>query len=90
VLQLKNLGLVLSGKQILNNLNLETRDGEIHSILGANGTGKSTLASVILGLSGYREITGNIVFDGEDITSLPVSERARRRAGICCVAAPRR
>jgi Fe-S cluster assembly ATP-binding protein len=78
VLQLKNLGLSLNGKQILRNLNLETRPGEIHSILGANGTGKSTLASVILGLSGYREVSGNIVFQGEDITGLPVSERAKR------------
>jgi len=78
VLQLKNLGLVLNGKQILYNLNLETRHGEIHGILGANGTGKSTLASVILGLSGYREVTGSIVFNGENITDLPVSQRARR------------
>jgi Fe-S cluster assembly ATP-binding protein len=78
VLQLRNVDLVLNGKQILHNLNLETRDGEIHSILGANGTGKSTLASVILGLSGYRAICGSIIFDGEDITGLPVSERARR------------
>jgi Fe-S cluster assembly ATP-binding protein len=78
VLQLKNLGLVLDGKQILRDLNLETHPGEIHSILGANGTGKSTLASVILGLNGYQDITGKIFFNGEDITGLPVSERARK------------
>jgi Fe-S cluster assembly ATP-binding protein len=62
VLQLKNLGLTLNGKQILYNLDLETRSGKIHGILGANGTGKPTLASVILGLSSYREVVGNIVF----------------------------
>ncbi len=78
MLQLRDVGLVLNGKQILQKLNLETRHGEIHSILGANGTGKSTLASVVLGLSGYREITGKIFFNGEDITDFPVSERARR------------
>ena len=78
MLQLKDINLTLNGKQILRNLNLETRPGEIHSILGANGTGKSTLASVILGLSGYREITGKIIFYGEDITDLSVSERAKR------------
>jgi Fe-S cluster assembly ATP-binding protein len=78
MLQLKNLELTLNGKRILHDLNLETRSGEIHSILGTNGTGKSTLASVILGLSGYREIVGKILFNGEDITTLPVSERARR------------
>jgi Fe-S cluster assembly ATP-binding protein len=78
MLQLKNLELTLNGKRILHDLNLETRNGEIHSILGTNGTGKSTLASVILGLSGYREIGGKILFNGENVTTLPVSERARR------------
>ncbi len=78
MLQLQNIGLALNGKQILHHLNLETRPGEIHSILGANGTGKSTLASVILGLSGYREISGRIAFNGDDITGLSISERARR------------
>lgn len=78
MLQLKNVGLVLNGKPILHDLNLETRSGEIHSILGANGTGKSTLASVILGLSGYRDITGRILYNGEDITGLSLSDRARR------------
>ena len=78
MLQLRNLGLVLNGKEILHHLNLETRPGEIHSILGANGTGKSTLASVVLGLSGYRDISGRIMFHGEDVTDLSVSERARK------------
>ena len=78
MLQLQNLGLKLNGKQILNRLNLETRPGEIHSILGANGTGKSTLASVIAGLSGYRQVDGKIRFKGEDITGLSISERARK------------
>jgi len=78
VLQLQNLGLILDGNQILKNLNLETRPGEIHSILGANGTGKSTLASVIAGLSGYRHVDGKLLFHGEDITDLSISERARR------------
>ena len=78
MLQLKNLELTLSGKQILRNLNLEARDGEIHSILGANGTGKSTLAAAIVGLSGYRPTAGRIIFNNEDITELAISERARR------------
>jgi Fe-S cluster assembly ATP-binding protein len=77
MLQLKGIGLNLNGRQILHDLNLETRSGEIHSILGANGTGKSTLASVILGLSGYREIEGEIALDGKDITQCSISERAR-------------
>jgi Fe-S cluster assembly ATP-binding protein len=78
MLRLQNLGLTLNGKRVLNRLNFEALPGEIHSILGANGTGKSTLASVILGLSGYRDIDGRILYNGDDITGLPVSERARR------------
>jgi len=64
--------------RVLHHLNLETRPSEIHSILGANGTGKSTLASVVLGLSGYREISGRIAFNGDDITEPFRLERARR------------
>ncbi|MBN2337851.1 MAG: ABC transporter ATP-binding protein [Acidobacteria bacterium] len=78
MLRLENVSLELGGKRILHDLNFETRPGEIHSILGANGTGKSTLASVILGLGGYRDIGGRILFHGEDITALGVSERAQR------------
>jgi Fe-S cluster assembly ATP-binding protein len=78
MLQLRNLELVLNGKQILHDLNLEIRRGEIHSILGANGTGKSTLATVIMGLSGYHPTAGKIIFNYEDITALSISERARR------------
>jgi len=78
MLQLINIQLVLGGRPILHDLNLEVRDGEIHSILGINGTGKSTLAATIIGLSGYQPTSGRIVFNGEDITDLPISERARR------------
>lgn len=78
MLKLENIALVLGGKPILHDLNLHIREAEIHSILGANGTGKSTLASVLMGLSGYRPTQGRILFQGEDITDLPVWERARR------------
>ncbi len=78
MLKLENIALVLGGKPILHDLNLHIREAEIHSILGANGTGKSTLASLIMGLSGYRPSAGRILFAGEDITDLPVWERARR------------
>ncbi len=77
-LQLMKLDLVLGGKQILHDLNLELYRGEIHSVLGANGTGKSTLSAVIMGLNGYRPNGGRIIFDGEDITALSIHERARR------------
>ncbi len=78
MLNLTNIELTINGKKILHDLNLEVRKGEIHSILGANGTGKSTLSSVIMGLNGYQVKGGQILLDGEDITNLPIHERAKR------------
>jgi Fe-S cluster assembly ATP-binding protein len=78
MLQLVDAGLILNGKPILHDLNLEVHEAEIRSILGMNGTGKSTLASAIMGLSGYELTSGKVLFDGQDITHLSISERARR------------
>lgn len=78
MLELVDVELELNGRKILHNVNFTIREAEIHSILGVNGTGKSTLAAVIMGLSGYDSITGKVLFRGENITSLPVFERARR------------
>lgn len=78
MLDLVDVGLSVGGKPILHDLNLHVLPGEIHAILGANGTGKSTLASVIMGLSGFAPTSGNVVFQGEDITSLSISGRAKR------------
>ncbi|HZO99239.1 MAG TPA: ABC transporter ATP-binding protein [Terriglobia bacterium] len=78
MLRLTDIELVKDGKQILHDLNLEVRKGEIRSILGVNGTGKSTLAYVVMGLSGYEPTAGRILLDEEDITKLSISERAKR------------
>jgi Fe-S cluster assembly ATP-binding protein len=78
VLDLVGVGLSIGGKPILHDLNLHVLPGEIHAILGMNGTGKSTLASLIMGLSGFSPTSGNVVFQGEDITALSISGRAKR------------
>ncbi len=78
MLKLCDIELRAGGKTILHDVRLEVAEAEIHSILGANGTGKSTLASVIMGLSGYHPSAGRIYFRGEDITDLSVTDRARR------------
>ncbi len=78
MLQIENIHLNFNGNPILNGINLQISKGEIHGILGANGTGKSTLAYVLMGLEGYRTTSGRIIFGNEDITSLPLSDRARR------------
>jgi len=78
MLQVENLFLNLEGKPIINALNLHIERGEIHGVLGENGTGKSTLAYLIMGSNGYRPNKGKIIFEGEDISHLTVSQRAKR------------
>lgn len=77
ILEIKDLTLQLGHKTILNNLNIDFWEGHIHAIVGTNGAGKSTLASTVMGLSGYREFTGDILFKGQSIRDLAVHERAR-------------
>ncbi len=78
MLKITDLKLVLGGRPILHDLNLEIRKAEIHSILGANGTGKSTLAAVLMGLSGFQPTSGRILFLGEEISRLSIPDRAAR------------
>jgi Fe-S cluster assembly ATP-binding protein len=78
MLRLIDIALLRNGKQILHDLNLEVVEGEVHAVLGLNGAGKSTLAAVVMGLGGYSPSSGRILFRGEEITRLPVHERARR------------
>ena len=80
VLEVKNLRLRFNGKSILNNLNIDFWDGHIHAVVGPNGAGKSSLAAAIMGLSGYRNIEGEIIFEGKRINELTIDQRAR--AGI--------
>ncbi len=78
VLDLIDVGMSVGGKPILHDLNLHVLPGEIHAILGMNGSGKSTLSSVIMGLSGFSPTSGKVFFWGEEITALPISDRAKR------------
>lgn len=77
LLNVKNLNVEVNNKKILNNLNLEINPGEIHSIMGPNGVGKSTLSKVILGDHNYKVISGDILFDDNSILNLKTDERAR-------------
>jgi Fe-S cluster assembly ATP-binding protein len=65
------------GSRILDGLTLSVEKGEVHALLGTNGTGKSTLASLVMGCAGYAPGSGDILFDGRSIASLGISERAR-------------
>ncbi len=75
-LEIKDLTVTVEGKEILSSFTLTIKSGEIHAIMGPNGTGKSTLTKVIMGDPTYRVEKGTILFDGEDITKLSVDERA--------------
>ena len=75
MLEVRGLKLTLNGKPVINDLNLEVKAGKIHGLLGVNGTGKTTLANLIMGMSYPDE--GGIIFEGQDITRCTISERAR-------------
>jgi Fe-S cluster assembly ATP-binding protein len=78
VLEVKNLSLTLDGKRILNDLSIDFWEGHVHAVVGPNGAGKSTLAFTIMGLAGYRDVEGEVIFEGESLLDLNVDERARR------------
>ena len=77
MLEIDNLKLILNGHPILKGVNLEVKKGEIHTILGANGAGKSSLAYCLMGSEGYHPQEGTIRFSGKDINNLSITERAR-------------
>jgi Fe-S cluster assembly ATP-binding protein len=76
-LKIKDLCVEIENKKIINGLNLEIKTGEIHAIMGPNGTGKSTLSKVIMGDPNYKVLSGEIYFDDKKLNDLTVDERAR-------------
>lgn len=77
ILRVENLSLKREGRDILYRVNLAIQPGEVHGLLGLNGSGKSSLAYAIMGCSGYTPNEGHIWFNGQDITHMPITERAR-------------
>jgi Fe-S cluster assembly ATP-binding protein len=80
MLSIKNLKVSIHNKKILNGLNLEVKAGEVHAIMGPNGTGKSTLASVIAGRDLFEGTEGSITYQGKNL--LDVAPEIRSREGI--------
>ncbi|MCK9235864.1 MAG: Fe-S cluster assembly ATPase SufC [Acholeplasmataceae bacterium] len=76
-LEIKNLHVEIEGKKILNGVDLVVQSGEVHAIMGPNGTGKSTLASALMGHPKYEVTEGEALLDGENILEMEVDERAR-------------
>ncbi|MEZ5195300.1 MAG: Fe-S cluster assembly ATPase SufC [Bacteroidales bacterium] len=76
MLKIKNLHISIDEKEIIKGLNLEINAGEVHAIMGPNGTGKSTLASVIAGKGGYDVTEGEIIYQGKNLIDLSTEERS--------------
>lgn len=78
LLEIKNLKVKAGEKIILNDLSFSINEGESLVIMGPNGSGKSTLAQVLMGSPAYQVESGQIIFKGEDISSLSPEERAAK------------
>lgn len=78
MLVIKNLDVSTDNKKILKDFNLIINDGEVHVIMGPNGTGKSTLSRVIMGDANYKINNGSLEFDGDNLNVLSTDERAKR------------
>ncbi|QTA85068.1 ABC transporter ATP-binding protein [Desulfonema magnum] len=82
MLQIEELKVEIGGKEILQNVNMEIPKGETHILFGPNGSGKTSLMMTIMGFSGYNVTHGKITFKGEDITYMPIHERAQLGIGV--------
>lgn len=78
LLNVKDLHVNVGEKEILHGVNIEIHGDETHVLMGPNGTGKSTLGYAVTGNPEYKVTGGEILFDGENITEMPVNERAKR------------
>ena len=78
LLKVENLHVSVGDKEILHGVDLTVGRDETHVLMGPNGTGKSTLGYAVTGNPAYSVTEGRILFDGEDITDMPVNERAKR------------
>jgi Fe-S cluster assembly ATP-binding protein len=83
LLEIKNLSFRISGQTIFDGLDLVIEPREIHALIGTNGSGKSSLAYMILGCEGYAPADGEILFEGRIINTLRLYQRARLGMTLC-------
>src|SRR2546422_8834734 len=77
-LEVRGLRAAVGDREILRGIDLTVQQGQIHALMRPNGSGKSTLSNVIMGRPGYRILEGSVTLNGEDITTLPPDQRAKR------------
>ena len=77
MLEIRDLNALANEELILKGVNLRIRAGEVHAIMGPNGSGKSTLANTIVGHPKYTATSGEALFEGRNLLTMPAEERAR-------------
>ncbi len=77
LLEIKDLHAGIEGREILKGLTMNVNKGEVHAIMGPNGSGKSTLAKVLAGHPSYEVLSGEVIYEGENLLELDPDERAR-------------
>jgi Fe-S cluster assembly ATP-binding protein len=77
LLQVEDLSLRRNGCEILHQVNLSVHPGQVHALLGLNGSGKSSLAYAIMGCEGYTPDSCRVLFDEQEMVGLSITERAR-------------
>jgi Fe-S cluster assembly ATP-binding protein len=82
MLRIEDLQVKIGDREVLKHIDLEIREGETHILFGPNGSGKTTLLMTIMGYPQYTVTAGKIFFKGEDITHMPIYERARLGIGM--------
>jgi len=90
-LEIKNLHVNIEDKEILKGLSLTINQGEIHAIMGPNGTGKSTLAYTLMGHPSYTVTEGEVIFNGQNILELEPDDPRRDCCQLpahCCQCSP--
>lgn len=78
LLEINDLQVSINDKPILKGISLKVGAGEVHAIMGPNGSGKSTLSYTLSGRKGYEVVSGEVLFDGADITHAEIPERAAK------------
>jgi len=82
MLMIEDLQVKIGDREILRHIDLEIKQGETHILFGPNGSGKTTLVMTIMGYPQYTVTAGKISFKGEDITHMPINDRAKLGIGM--------
>jgi len=82
MLLIEDLQVKLGEREVLRHIDLQINPGETHILFGPNGSGKTSLLMTIMGYPQYRVTAGKIKFKGEDITNMPINERAKLGIGM--------